>query len=76
MVPCAHVHVCTTSPTDAAGGFGDGTLAARCAALGRDAHQALAENDSYHLLQATGDLLTTGLTGTNVMDVQVVLVSR
>lgn len=63
-------------PTDAAGGFGDGGLRERCSAAGVDLEGRLADSDSYGLLDATGDLLRTGLTGTNVMDLQIVLVSR
>jgi glycerate-2-kinase len=33
----------------------------------------LARNDSYTYLNATGDLLITGPTDTNVMDIQVML---
>jgi len=61
-------------PTDAAGGIVDPATLARAAAAGADAHASLAENDAYHLLQATGDLLVTGPTRTNVMDVRIVLV--
>lgn len=60
-------------PTDAAGAIVDpGTLArARRARLDPAAH--LRENDSNPLLDAAGDLLRTGGTGTNVADLQVVL---
>lgn len=63
-------------PTDAAGGFGDGLLEARCKAAGVVAKAALEDSDSYTLLCAVGDILKTGLTATNVMDVQCVLVNR
>jgi len=58
----------TDGPTDAAGAFADGTLEARSHALGVDPVAMLARNDSYGLFQQTGDLLRTGPTGTNVMD--------
>ena len=68
-------------PTNAAGGYGDGQLAARCG--GGDltaglvaATAALENNDSNTLLGSTGDLILTGLTATNVMDVQMVLIDR
>jgi glycerate 2-kinase len=35
----------------------------------------LARNDSYHFLKATGDLIMTGPTGTNVMDMTALLIS-
>ena len=60
-------------PTDAAGGLVDGGTLARMRAAGLDPHKALANNDSYHALQASGDLLVTGATGTNVADLQVLI---
>jgi glycerate 2-kinase len=64
----------TDGPTDAAGALADGTTRARGETLGLDAAAFLANNDSYHLFEATGDLIKTGPTGTNVADVQLVLV--
>ena len=61
-------------PTDAAGAIADGTSIARAAALGRNAALDLANNDSYHYFEALGDLIKTGPTGTNVADVQIILV--
>lgn len=60
-------------PTDAAGGIVDGSTVARGRARGLDAAQFLDRNDSYPFLQATGDLLITGPTHTNVMDLQIML---
>ncbi|MBR9864056.1 MAG: DUF4147 domain-containing protein, partial [Rhodobacteraceae bacterium] len=60
-------------PTDAAGGVVDAGTIARIEAAGFDPHDMLARNDSYHALQAAGDLLVTGGTGTNVADVQLFL---
>ena len=60
-------------PTDAAGAMADGTTLARAAELGLDPEAALADNDAYPFFDALGDLIVTGPTGTNVMDVQVVL---
>ena len=70
----------TDGPTDAAGGYADGDTAAQlrtahteaCPA-GAEIWQVLAANDAYHALQATGGLLFTGPTGTNVNDVAVAL---
>jgi len=64
----------TDGPTDAAGGFADGGLARRAEALGLDACKCLGENDTYRLLEASGDLFVTGPTGTNVMDVGLVMI--
>lgn len=58
-------------PTPAAGAIGDGHTVQRARAAGIDPHDALARNDSHPLLAATGDLLITGPTGTNVGDVVV-----
>ena len=60
-------------PTDAAGAIVDGATVARGAALGLDALGSLAGNDSNNYLAATGDLLMTGPTGTNVGDVWIVV---
>ncbi|RNF34819.1 DUF4147 domain-containing protein [Paracoccus methylarcula] len=60
-------------PTDAAGGIVDGGTIARIRASGNDPEALLANNDSFAALKAAGDLLITGATGTNVADVQVLL---
>lgn len=64
----------TDGPTDAAGGLVDGGSLARMTANGIEATQTLNNNDAYHALAASDDLLKTGPTGTNVNDVAVVLV--
>lgn len=60
-------------PTDAAGGVVDGRTALRIAAAGGDPAALLANNDSYVALSMARDLLVTGPTGTNVADVQILL---
>ena len=65
----------TDGPTDAAGAIADGTTLARAQALGLNAAAFLANNDSYHFFEATGDLIKTGPTGTNVADIQLILVA-
>lgn len=62
-------------PTDAAGGIVDGQTAARARSIGIDPAQALADNDSHRLLDRCDALIRTGPTGTNVMDLQICLVS-
>jgi len=64
----------TDGPTDAAGAFADGENWARAQALGLDPAAALADNDSYPLLQSLDDLLVTGPSGTNVMDLVLALI--
>jgi len=60
-------------PTDAAGAVVDGETVQRGRLKNHDAAQYLARNDAYPYLSATGDLLITGPTHTNVMDLQVML---
>src|SRR5574341_232415 len=64
----------TDGPTDAAGAIADSATIARAEKLGLDPKKSLAENDSYHFFEKLGDLLKTGPTGTNVMDVRLILV--
>ncbi|MDE5891978.1 MAG: glycerate kinase, partial [Acetatifactor sp.] len=64
----------TDGPTDAAGGYVDGDSMEELAARGISVRDALAENDSYHALDAIGGLIKTGPTGTNVNDFSVVLI--
>ena len=64
----------TDGPTDAAGAVADGTTVARAAAAGLQAPGHLDGNDAYPLFEALGDLIVTGPTGTNVMDLRLMLV--
>ena len=65
----------TDGPTDAAGGYADGQTAAKLLAeTGRTVEEVLADNDAYHALKATGGLIITGPTGTNVNDLTVLLI--
>jgi hydroxypyruvate reductase len=66
----------TDGPTDAAGAVADGSTVERARKLGLDANRHLRENDSYNFFKPLGDLLITGPTNTNVMDLRVVLVSK
>ena len=63
-------------PTDAAGAFGTGSTARRAREAGLDAADHLARNDAWTLFDRLGDLVRTGPTGTNVMDLMVVLIER
>jgi glycerate 2-kinase len=63
----------TDGPTDAAGGIVDGTTLQRARDRGLDARNYLQRNDSYFFLKAVGDLLITGPTMTNVMDLRLIL---
>ncbi|MFZ2302649.1 MAG: HAD-IIB family hydrolase [Gallionella sp.] len=69
-------------PTDAAGAMVDGTTVSRARELGMDPLRHLHQNNSYTFFQqfdaASGasSHLKTGPTGTNVMDIQIVLLNK
>jgi glycerate 2-kinase len=58
----------TDGPTEDAGALVDGDTVARGASEGLDAGRSLAQADAGTFLEASGDLIQTGPTGTNVMD--------
>lgn len=62
-------------PTDAAGAVADGATVHRGAEVGRDAREHLRQNDAYPYFEELGDLVITGPTGTNVMDLRLLLVT-
>ena len=62
--------------TDAAGGVVDPTTTQRIRLAGMDPQGELDDNNSHDALSIAGDLLVTGATGTNVADLQVLLLSR
>ncbi|MBS3954590.1 MAG: glycerate kinase [Methylomicrobium sp.] len=62
-------------PTDAAGGLVDNTTLDRLHKAGIDPLARLSDNDAYHALQGSQDLLITGATGTNVADLQILLIA-
>lgn len=64
----------TDGPTDAAGALVDGETLARLERKGMDVDAFLSDNDSYHALEMTGDLVRTGPTGTNVNDLTLLLI--
>jgi hydroxypyruvate reductase len=63
-------------PTDAAGALVDWTTLERARARGLDPRAALAANDAYHFFAGLGDLVVTGPTGTNLLDVYLALTGR
>ncbi|HEY1950511.1 MAG TPA: MOFRL family protein, partial [Bryobacteraceae bacterium] len=63
----------TDGPTDAAGAIVTGETVARAKQMGLDPIDHLVRNDAYPFFDALGDLLKTGPTGTNVMDINVLL---
>ncbi|MEX2222637.1 MAG: glycerate kinase [Candidatus Rokuibacteriota bacterium] len=64
----------TDGPTEAAGALADGGSAKRARARGQDPRARLAENDSNPVLAALGDLVVTGPTNTNLLDLYLLLV--
>lgn len=64
----------TDGPTDAAGAIVDGATVQKAREKGLNAERHLQNNDSYHFFQPLEDLLVTGPTFTNVMDLRLVLV--
>ena len=69
-------------PTDAAGAMVDGSTATRARSLGIEPLQYLAQNNSYAFFQqfdtmtGTHTHLKTAPTGTNVMDIQIILLRQ
>jgi glycerate 2-kinase len=61
----------TDGPTEAAGAAADGKTVRRSS---RNANETLRENDAYPFFAELGDLIVTGPTGTNVMDIHLVMV--
>jgi hydroxypyruvate reductase len=61
-------------PTDAAGAIADGQTVARAQAHGWRPDVFLYGHNAYPFFHALGDLLITGPTGTNVMDMHLLLV--
>jgi hydroxypyruvate reductase len=63
----------TDGPTDAAGGFADGEMMKKARKRQLQPVDFLARNDSYPFLENLGYLIKTGPTGTNVMDIHIIL---
>ncbi|MBW2064904.1 MAG: glycerate kinase [Deltaproteobacteria bacterium] len=61
-------------PTPAAGAIVDPFTVSRGEEQGIVARDYLMNNDSYHYFEKTGELLVTGPTNTNVMDVRILLI--
>lgn len=61
-------------PIDAAGAICDGGSRLQAREINVSAREHLAQNDSYDFFEKLGDLIITGPTGTNVMDIGIVLV--
>jgi glycerate-2-kinase len=64
----------TDGPTALAGALTDGSTATRAAQKGYDLFQTLMEHDVATALKATGDVVITGPTGTNVNDLVICVI--
>ncbi len=64
----------TDGPTDAAGAIVDGKAIPEAKSLGINPQENLNNNDSYNFFKQIDSLLITGPTGTNVMDVQIIII--
>lgn len=63
-------------PTDAAGAIADGFTLHRAKELGLEPSSYLENNDSYHFFEKLGDLVVTGPSGTNIMDITALIISN
>ncbi len=63
----------TDGPTDAAGAVADSRTFQKAEALGLNPADFLFNNDAYHFFEKLGDLVKTGPTNTNVMDLRIML---
>lgn len=63
----------TDGPTEDAGGFADGGSFLRMIEKGIDPVRELENNNSNYALNMSGDIVTTGCTGTNVNDITLIL---
>ena len=64
----------TDGPTDAAGAFADSTTIGRALKKGINPDLYFDNNDTYTFFKELNDLFITGPTGTNVMDLQIILI--
>jgi len=62
-------------PTNIAGGIADGYTVERAKEKGIDIHESLMRHNSSYALNKLGDTIITGPTGTNVMDLNVIVIS-
>jgi glycerate-2-kinase len=65
----------TDGPTDAAGAIVDGETIKKAKAVGLNPEEYLSNNDSYNFFRKIDNLFITGPTGTNVMDIQIVIIA-
>lgn len=66
----------TDGPTEAAGAVADTYTITRAQEKHLNPEKYLANNDSYHFFKRLGDLIITGPTHTNVMDLYLILIDK
>jgi len=66
----------TDGPTDAAGAIVTGQMFFEAVKHGLDPRDYLTRNDSYTFFKTINGLVITGPTGTNVMDIQLILLEN
>lgn len=66
----------TDGPTDAAGAIVTGQMFSEASKQGLDPQDYLKRNDSYTFFKKINGLVMTGPTGTNVMDIQLILLEN
>jgi glycerate-2-kinase len=64
----------TDGPTDAAGAIVNGNTVKKAEGIGLNTDEYLNNNDSYNFFKKIDGLFITGPTGTNVMDIQIVVI--
>ncbi len=64
----------TDGPTDAAGAIVDGETVKKAKTIGLNPEEYLNNNDSYNFFKGIDGLFITGPTGTNVMDIQIMVI--
>ncbi len=64
----------TDGPTDAAGAIVDGDTIVKARQAGLDPEEYLHNNDSYNFFREVDSLVIIGPTGTNVMDLQIIII--
>jgi len=63
----------TDGPTDAAGAIVNGNTVSKAKSIGLNPEGYLVNNDSYTFFKKIDELFVTGPTGTNVMDIQILV---
>ncbi|MDD2389268.1 MAG: MOFRL family protein [Desulfobacterales bacterium] len=64
----------TNRPTDAAGAFAGNPAVSRARQMKLSAGKFLSDNDTYHFFKRLGDLLITGPTHTNVINLHIMII--